>query len=381
MFRRLLAGLALAVLTSSTLLCALSIGSAGMQDQPKGKIPATTTNQEKTGTAATPVSDAPADPHAQITKMINAYDLNPHPAPSIPDNPPPHEGAMIGLRHVVEPPDLLIIEVLEALPGRPISGERMVRPDGKISLGFYGEISVRGMTLDQVKVAIIKRLRNSLLDENLGLLEDDTDVAGEGRWQIVPPAESDKVFVDVTAYNSKNYYVEGDVLIPGKLPWTRNETVLDVIEFAGGLLPSADPTNIRLVRPGLPGRPAKVYKVDRAAIRDDGDVRANYQIFPNDRLIIGRDEVVKKTVEIDRLNAPIQSIASTILTQEFMLRYLQFVTRDNREQLLQEFVDFWSKELSRPGGIKFDDQTLRDALIRKMKLTPPPPETRGRDGK
>ena len=45
---------------------------------------------------------------------------------------------------------------------------------------------------------------------------------------------------------------------------------------------------------------------------------------------------------------------------------------NNREELLKEFVDFWTKELSRPGGIKFDEQTLRDALIRKMKLTPAP---------
>ena len=28
----------------------------------------------------------------------------------------------------------------------------------------------------------------------------------------------------------------------------------------------------------------------------------NYQIFPGDRLIVGRNEVVKKTVEIDRLD-------------------------------------------------------------------------------
>ena len=38
--------------------------------------------------------------------------------------------------YVVEPPDLIIVEVLEALPGRPISGERLVRSDGKISSGL-----------------------------------------------------------------------------------------------------------------------------------------------------------------------------------------------------------------------------------------------------
>ena len=56
--------------------------------------------------------------------------------------------------YVVEPPDLVLVEVLEALPGRPISGERLVRPDGKISLGFYGEVYVAGLTIPEVKEKI-----------------------------------------------------------------------------------------------------------------------------------------------------------------------------------------------------------------------------------
>ena len=78
---------------------------------------------------------------------------------------------MISLPYIIDPADLLLVEVLEALPGRPISGERLVRPDGKISLGFYGEIEVRGLTIEQVKVKIIKQLRKYLTDEVLGLIE------------------------------------------------------------------------------------------------------------------------------------------------------------------------------------------------------------------
>ncbi len=54
--------------------------------------------------------------------------LKPLPLTPIPDDPPPHEGALIDLPCIIEPPDLIIVEVLEALPGRPISGERLVRP-------------------------------------------------------------------------------------------------------------------------------------------------------------------------------------------------------------------------------------------------------------
>ncbi len=111
----------------------------------------------------------PAKRKALIDKMIADYDLTPHPPVAIPDNPPPHEGAMISMPLVIEPPDLVIIEVLDALPGRPISGERLVRPDGMISLGFYGEVPVRGLSLAQMKVAIIKHLRKQLYDQALGL--------------------------------------------------------------------------------------------------------------------------------------------------------------------------------------------------------------------
>ncbi len=73
--------------------------------------------------------------------------------------------------YVVEPPDLLIVEVLEALPGRPISGERLVRPDGKISLGFYGDVYVAGLTIPEVKEKIVRHLQKFLSDEALGLVD------------------------------------------------------------------------------------------------------------------------------------------------------------------------------------------------------------------
>src|SRR5690349_15037412 len=61
--------------------------------------------------------------------------------------------------YVVEPPDLLVVEVLEALPGRPITGERLVRPDGTITLGFYGDVFVSGLTIKEIKEKIVLHLR------------------------------------------------------------------------------------------------------------------------------------------------------------------------------------------------------------------------------
>ena len=75
--------------------------------------------------------------------------------------------------YVLEPPDLVLVEVLEALPGRPISGKRLVRPDGKISLGFYGDVYVAGLTVPEAKEKIISHLKRFLTNDSLGLFDID----------------------------------------------------------------------------------------------------------------------------------------------------------------------------------------------------------------
>ena len=234
--------------------------------------------------------------------------------------------------YVLEPPDLVLVEVLEALPGRPISGERLVRPDGKISLGFYGDVYVAGLTMAEVKEKIILHLRKFLTDEALGLIDVDPETAEPvidpktNKPKLIEPKDSATVFCDVTAYNSKNYYVLGDVLITGKLPITGNETVLDAINFAGGLMPTAAPANIRLVRPAPPGACCEqVLPINMAAITSGGDPTTNYQIMPNDRIIVYRDPIVRLTVFIDRLAAPFQTVLGTILQYSFTARSVKLI--------------------------------------------------------
>ena len=206
---------------------------------------------------------------------------------------------------VIEPPDLLLVEVLEGLPGRPISGERLVRPDGKISLGFYGDVYVAGLTPREVKEKVILHLRKYLNDEVLGLVEIDP-LTGKpkldraGKEVTIEPKDSDRVFVDVTAYNSRNYYIEGDVRDPGRLPFTGSDRVLDVIHYAGGPLPSADRTKIKLIRNFPKGSPVQVLPIDYEEITMGTDSSTNYEIMPNDRIVVPRDPGKSGLVESDR---------------------------------------------------------------------------------
>jgi polysaccharide export outer membrane protein len=209
------------------------------------------------------------------------------------------------------------------LPGRPISGERLVRPDGTITLGFYGDVYVAGLTLPEVKEKIVLHLRKYLNDEVLGL----TQVVPETGEQVaVPPRESDRVYVDINAYNSKHYYVWGDIGLPGRYPVTGNETVLDAISFAGGLLPTAAPQNIRLVRPAPPGACCEQkLPVNYAAIINGGDPTTNYQIMPGDRLVVYRDPIVRTTVFLNRLAEPFSLVINQMLSYSFMVRSVKSI--------------------------------------------------------
>jgi polysaccharide export outer membrane protein len=226
--------------------------------------------------------------------------------------------------YVIEPPDIILVEVLEALPGRPIQGERLVRPDGTISLGFYGDVYVAGLTIEEAKEKIIAHLRKYLNDEPLGLIQEDPETL---EFKAVPPAESNRVIVDVAAYNSKFYYVQGDVGAPGRLPITGNETVLDAVQFAGGLMPTAAQQNIRLVRPAPPGACCEqVLPVNLTAIINAGDPTTNYQLMPGDRLMVYRDPIVRGTIFLERIAAPFFVVINGIQSYAFAANSVRYLS-------------------------------------------------------
>ena len=466
-----------------------------------------------------PKSELPAKPEGPVKPAevdgAGRPDLNievkPLPLVAIPDDPPPHEGAFFDLPLTIQPPDVIIVELLEALPGRPITGERLVRPDGTISLGFYGDIHVRGLTIEQAKVKIILHLRRYIIDEVLGLVIPLEDVAepgempegempgqqatpvpngrnpfepeppnrpgtkpepppadevkpeterkpeekkpgrlssarsgrsvGERRTRrarlvaiqdpskpglpenpqgakpqdpakpplvpkeipqpqgliLVAPADSQRVFVDFAQFNHNHYYVQGDVGVPGRVAFTGGETVLDALNYAGGLLPSSEPFDVHLHRPARGGKPAKDYKIDLDAIRK-GVATANYQMFPNDRLVVGRNPIVTKTTEVDRAGSLINSLMNSILQYSFMARSMAVVnsppsggtpqvrvdgqnvpvadppamTPARRDALVKEWVELLWSISSREGGAMLDEKAFKEALMKKLTPAPEP---------
>lgn len=193
--------------------------------------------------------------------------------------------------YVVEPPDVLYIEAQQLLAGRPVLGERLVRQDGTISLGYYGQIHVAGLTLEEIEEKIRRHLSHYTQDP--------------------------QVYVDVASFNSKVYYVLGQVQQTGRLPVTGKETVLDAITLAGGLTNYAKVRELHVVRPSEEGD--RVLRVDYRAIVDRGDARTNYQLMPGDRVVVPGTKGFRVSVFFDNFLTPIERVSSLFSLYRFTL--------------------------------------------------------------
>jgi polysaccharide export outer membrane protein len=221
--------------------------------------------------------------------------------------PVPRECAYQALpTYVVEPPDVLILYL--AVTGgpfkvNPISREHLVRPDGTISLGIFGDVKVAGMTLDQVKQAIYNYLTT------------------QSAWQIKPDALQLKdISVDVLAYNSKFYYVITDGGGYGeqvqRFPITGKETVLDAISQIQGLPPVASKCRIWVARtPCAPYGTGKDQElpVDWIGITQRGDSHTNYQLVPGDRVYVDSQRIIRADTALAKIISPIERILGVTL--------------------------------------------------------------------
>lgn len=171
-----------------------------------------------------------------------------------------------------------------------ISGEHLVGPDGTVTLGSYGSVSVVGQSVADAKQAIEMHLSQFL--------------------------EEPEVSVDVYAYNSKVYYIimQGAGLGDGvyRLPITGNETVLDAISHINGL-EEVSSKKIWIARPTHePGR-TQMLPVCWEAITAQGSHDTNYQILPGDRIFVAEDRMVALDTSIAKLTAPMERVLGFML--------------------------------------------------------------------
>ncbi len=172
-----------------------------------------------------------------------------------------------------------------------VRGPHLVRPDGTISLGIYGDIRVRGMTIAMAKKAIETQLAKQLLEP--------------------------EVTVDIAAYNSKVFYVILDGGGAGqqvvRLPVTGNDHVIDAISAVNGLSAVSDQDRIWVSRRTTMHETDEIYPVDWAAITQRGKSDTNYQLHPGDRVFVHSDHLVTFDTRLARLFAPLERIFGVTL--------------------------------------------------------------------
>lgn len=102
-----------------------------------------------------------------------------------------------------------------------LAAKALVRPDGGISFPLIGNLLVEGLTVEQIKKEMVKRLGEYLSDP--------------------------QITVAVINTNQK-VYVLGKVNKPGEVRLSNPTTVVQALSIAGGLAPFADEDDIKILR-------------------------------------------------------------------------------------------------------------------------------------
>ena len=285
--------------------------------------------------------------------------------------------------YIIEPPDVLEIDVIRLIPRDPyrlealdsvaiaatgvpaeeaITGEYTVQPSGLVQLGGkVGPVMAAGRTIPELEAEINRLLKNEYNEPNawvtLAQLGAQQEVAGEhlvgpdgkvnlgtyGRIRVTGLTieeakaaienhlsaylERPRISLDVLGYNSKVYYVVtqggglGDRV--NILPSRGNETVIDAIgQFDG--FQSTSSTRMWIARPGGNSRGGdQIMPIDWLAISQRGDVATNYQLLPGDRLYISEDKLVALDTRLGKVIAPVERVLGVTLLGNQTVRGIQ----------------------------------------------------------
>lgn len=253
-----------------------------------------------------------------------------------------------------EPLDVLFIDLTNPIPNEPLTGLLTVEPDGTVNLGvaYRGYVSVVGKTIPEIEAAIEKhlvavvKLKDPKVSVSLSQGRAGQRISGPhliqpdgfislGTYGRVPVtgltlAEAKaaieahlsnyllnpEVSVDVQGFNSKTYYVVLDGGGAGqtvvRLPVTGNETVIDAISQVNGLTAVSSQNRIWVSRP-RPDGGCETLPVNWRAVVEAGNPGTNYQLFPGDRVYVAAYPVTAFDTRLARIFAPVERVLGITL--------------------------------------------------------------------
>ena len=190
-----------------------------------------------------------------------------------------HEGQVTCREYRAAPPDVLSIKVRGV---DELTGRQRIRPDGRIALGVFGEVKVSGLTPLEI---------SDKIERFLDRYYRDVEVA-----------------VNVEGFLSKEIYVFGQVntaYYQGTVPYTGQETVLEVIARMGGISNIAASRYVKLIRPNIfKGNQPEEYRVNLHDIVLHGKYETNIMVLPYDTIYVPPTPLGAASIFIRRLISP-----------------------------------------------------------------------------
>lgn len=149
----------------------------------------------------------------------------------------------------------------------------VVRPDGQISLPLLGEVTVAGHTVGEMQAEISNRYRDI--------------------FRYI------EVSINVTSSFERRVTVLGEVARPGMFPLSGSLTIPQVLALAGGLLETAQPKNVYVVR----RNPDDSYiglRVNLQPSEPQEGMGAGIELLPRDIVVVPKSGIAKVDKWVDQ---------------------------------------------------------------------------------
>jgi polysaccharide export outer membrane protein len=193
--------------------------------------------------------------------------------------------------YILQPPDEVVVYCMKV---PEIHEQRQkIRPDGKISFEGVGELEAAGKSPEQLAID----LRVKVLDRY------KADLVGEKAIDL-----------RVAAFQSKVYYVLGQVYEPGPRIYTGRDTVLTALALAQPN-PMAWVERIQIIRPSYDENvEAKVFELNFDRMIAHGDTRMNVMLQEGDVIYVPPTILGWMALKVEEVIRPIARAFSGVYT-------------------------------------------------------------------
>jgi len=182
----------------------------------------------------------------------------------------------------VDPPDA--IRIVAPSVKELDKATARVRSDGKISLNLVGEMYVAGLSPSEIAEELVQRLGKFYNKESLN------------------------VSVEVTDFQSKKYYVFGQVNRAGVKAYTGRDTVIKVLAEAA-LNDDAWPQKVVLIRPSDDPTVRQKITIDLKQMYSSGKADQNFLMEEGDLIYVPPSPLAEFRIQFTKLLTPIRPVA------------------------------------------------------------------------